>query len=221
MNKVILYSILIVTYLVLSKTFSPDNSGIEYIRRSRDLAQIIQRAPAEAILLHTQSKGFLIKTYYQRYKIIYGFHPPREIVVRTKRSFAEYSKKFVGMSLFRKRSGGVIETTAMPPGSLFIGNRQFGRWVFLEDDYSWSFYRAYKNFPKLFGWYDFKPSRKFFKKLLDYEKKGVPFHGEDNDFGQNGKVTSQFIKAPSSKEGLNAMRFKTLFNEYLKLNYTY
>ncbi len=221
MNKTIFYSILIVCYLALSKTFSPDNSGVEYVRRSKDLEKIIQRTPAEAILIQTQSKGFLIKTYYQRYKIIYGFHPPREFVVRTKRSFADYSKKFIGMSLFRKRLGGSIETTPMPPGSLFIGNRQFGRWIFKDGDYTWAFYRAYQSFPRLFGWQEFNPTRTFFTKLLDYEKKGVPFHGESNDFGKDGKITQKFIKAASNRDGLNAMRLKTLFNEYLKINYNY
>ncbi len=221
MNKTFFYSALVVAYLALSKTFSPDNSGVEYVRRTQDLEKIIKRVPAEAILLQTQSKGFLIKTYYQRYKIVYGFHPPREIVVRTKRSFADYSSNFQGMSLFRKRVGGTVETTPLPPGSLFIGNRQFGRWIFKDNDYSWAFYRAYQGFPRLFGWFGFNPTRSFFKKLLEFEKKGVPFHGENNDFGKNGTITAKFIKNTSNKDGLNSVRVRTLFNEYLKLNYTY
>lgn len=221
MNKVIFYTVLIASYLVLSKTFNPDNSGVEYIRTSEELNKIIFRVPSEAILLQTLSKGFLIKTYYQRYKIVYGFHPPREIVVRTRRSHAENTKKYLGMSVFRKHSSGFFETLPLPPGSQFIGNRQFGRWVFKNKEYYWTFYRAYKDFPRLFGWNNFNATKSFFNELKQHRENKIPFLGTQNEFGESGKITQSFVKIPKNKSGLDAIRFKTLFTEYLKVNYSY
>ena len=73
MNKLIIYGILILTYLALSKSLSPTEYGIQYVNKKDDLAEIIPGKPVSTILIDIHSTGFIIKTYYQKFKIIYGF----------------------------------------------------------------------------------------------------------------------------------------------------
>ncbi|MCB9092817.1 MAG: hypothetical protein H6621_04150 [Halobacteriovoraceae bacterium] len=221
MNRILFYISFVAIYLAMSKSFGPDNTGIEYIRRAKDLSSLIYKAPATAILTQNFTKGYLIKTYYQKYKIIYGFQPSREVVVRTKRSFAEYTKKYVGMSLFRIDSNGSINTTPMPPGSLYIGNRQFGKWTFEHGEYSWKFYGAYKNFPKHFGWGEFKPTKTFYKAITENLEKGLPFTGLNHEFGQGGEITEKYIPSDTRRFGIDQIKLNTLISEYFKTNYTF
>ena len=70
MNKLILYGILLLVYLGLSKSLSPGEYGIRYINKKEDLIDLIPGQPVSAILADMHSTGFLIKTYYQKYKIV-------------------------------------------------------------------------------------------------------------------------------------------------------
>ena len=77
--------------------------------------------------------GFLIKTYYHRYRV---FRPTQmeEKVVRVSQNFFEEYQKHVGMSVFRRyEQNQVEEDYPLPPGSpLYIGDLSYGRWKFLN-----------------------------------------------------------------------------------------
>ena len=129
MNKLIIYGILILTYLALSKSLSPTEYGIQYVNKKDDLAEIIPGKPVSTILIDIHSTGFIIKTYYQKFKIIYGFQSYEEIIVRTSSKFSESLKPYMGMSIFRRYRDGKTSFTPLPPGSVFIGDKNFGTWA--------------------------------------------------------------------------------------------
>lgn len=212
MIKAFFYLFVFSFYLILSKTLSPDNSGLEYIKRSKDLNKYIKRYPSEVILLETLTKGFLIKTYYQRFKLVTPYNSPVEMIFRSRRSFAENNKKYKGMSVFRKKSTNEYESLPMPPGTLFIGNQQYGRWRFKEGEQKWTFYNAYALLPRFFNWKDFRPSKKLYKKILSYKAKNIPYTG--NEFKEkNIKSNEKKIKVR------NKYPFRGLLTQYLKTNY--
>jgi hypothetical protein len=208
MGKGIVYFIVVCSYILLSKSFGPGNSSLPYLRRSKDIEKIIPRLPAEAILIETLTKGFLIKTHYQRYKIIFGHQPPVETLVRSRRSFAEYSEKFKGLSLFRKdKDDMAAETLPMPPGTLFIDNRQFGRWITKDKQRHWVFYRPYQHLIRDLNWEDFLVTRTFFRKTQDFKRRGLPL------------VDSMEKKELIQDQQSVKLSFNRLLKDYLKTNY--
>ena len=86
MNKIIVYCILLLFYLGLSKSLSPSEFGINYINSDSLLSQIVPGKPVSVILTDIHSTGFLIKTFYHKYKIVYGFQSYEELIVRTSRA---------------------------------------------------------------------------------------------------------------------------------------
>ncbi|MEX1100050.1 MAG: hypothetical protein WEB87_06470, partial [Bacteriovoracaceae bacterium] len=128
MNKALLYCALLLAYLGLSKSLSPSEFGISYVFNEESLSKLITGAPVSVILIDTHSTGFIIKTYYQKYKVVYGFQTYEEIIVRTSGTFNAKHAKHIGMSIFRRTESLEESFTPLPPGSVFIGNRDFGRW---------------------------------------------------------------------------------------------
>ncbi len=219
MNKILFYVFATILYLTLSKALAPDNISLEYIKTSKDLKKFIKLSPATAILEKTMKKGYLIKTYYQRYKIVYAYRPPKLIIVRTKRTLAEKTSKYIGMSLFRIDEDNKISTVPMPPGYLFIGNKKYGRWLYKDKIAYWKFYQSYKKLPQYFGWGSFTPDKKFLVEAKSYEKDNTPFLGLSNEFGHKGSVTNKFLPEDTKKSGFRRVKFRNLFRNYRKMNY--
>lgn len=219
MNKVIIYILLLVSYLSLNRAIAPDNLGLEYIRSSKDLEKLIKHYPATAILERIMTKGYIIKTYYQKYKIVYAHRSPRDIIVRTRRRFAESSKPYVGMSLFSIDEDKKISTLAMPPGTIFLNNEKFGQWYFKSSQYFWKFYRSYRRLPIYLGWGSFRPSKEFFETSQVNKKAKKPFMGLEQEFGATGEITLQFLPRSQKNEIFNSIKFGNLFKKYLKTNY--
>ncbi len=219
MNNIIIYILLLVSYLSLNRAIAPDNLGLEYIRTSKDLEKIIKHYPATAILERIMTKGYIIKTYYQKYKIVYAHRSPREIIVRTRRRFAASSKKYVGMSLFNIDEQQNISTTPMPPGTIFLDNEKFGQWYFKSSEYFWKFYRSYKRLPIFLGWGSFRPSKQFYENSQINKKEKKAFLGLENEFGAKGEITLQFLPRSKNNEIFKSIKFGNLFKKYLKTNY--
>ena len=109
MNKFITYTILLIAYLGLSKSLSPTEYGVKYINTDEGLAKLIPGAPVSVILIDVHSTGFIIKTYYHKYKIVYGFQSHEEIIIRTSRNYTEKAKPYLGMSVFRRYKKNAIK----------------------------------------------------------------------------------------------------------------
>ncbi len=221
MNKIAIYVLIILIYLGLAKGFSTNELGLAYIKNANSLSQIIEGTNLTAILIDTHATGFLIKTYYQKYKVIYGFDAPKEIIVRTSRKFAIDNIEHIGMSLFRRYNKEDVEnTTPLPPGSLFVGDPSFGRWKYAPSGRKvWHFFKAYKSLPDQLGWQKFRPTKKFSEMVQSHIGQSKPFFGEELEFGTKGYISRESF--PDYFERLNrpTKGFRDIILEYVRNNF--
>lgn len=219
MNKVSIYILLILIYLGLSKSFSPSEQHSPYLIDQRVFASFFKDAPSEVILIDSFQTGFLIKTYFQKYKIFHGFKQPEIQIVRTSPEFWKKNIKNLGMSLFRREKMTVPSSVIpMPPGGLFLGKLSFGNWELKNDgERYWKFFRAYRHFPSIFSWKSFTPSYEFYKKMNLHLLHEKSFHGLNNEFGEEGIITRKtfkntFDRADSNNKIVPQVHFAKFFN---------
>lgn len=195
MKKISLFILLILTYLGLSKSFSPSEKKSKYITNKHMLSNLFPNEFTSIILLDSFEAGLLIKTYFQKLKIFSAFNGEDVITIRSSSSFQEENKLNIGLSIFRRLDYLTPESyTPMPPGALFVGNRSFGRWKTLNSGRKrWVFRRAYKHFPQSFHWGNFRPSYQFYEKIKSYHKNNKTFRGVQNEFGTNGLLTKKTL----------------------------
>jgi hypothetical protein len=201
MNKISLYIVLIFLFLILSKNFSPSVQRSDYVENSAAFSEMFPGSLISVVLLHSFQRGFLIKTYYQQYNIIHGFKGPETITVRTSQQFWSDSLKNTGMSIFRRQEEGEMESTVpLPPGALYIGDPAYGRFrMDNSGQKKWMFHRAYRHFPTLFHWGEFRPSYAFFKKMKIFQEGQQPFYGLSKEFGISGSITKRYLLAHVDK----------------------
>ncbi|MCO4753123.1 MAG: hypothetical protein KC478_01505 [Bacteriovoracaceae bacterium] len=219
LNKLIIYCLLLLAYLGLSKSLSPSEFGISYVFNEESLSSLIRGAPVSVILVDTHSTGFIIKTYYQKYKVVYGFQTYEEIIVRTSRAFTTKHEKFIGMSIFRRSEDLNESFTPLPPGSVFIGNRDFGRWRNTQKGKVWSFYRAYRYIPQYTGLRGFNPTYSFYQKIQQSLRENKPFYGFNDEFGTEGSITREQFPAFFRKGRNEKINLKDYFGDFLKKNF--
>lgn len=219
MQKILLYLILIITYLGLSKGLSPSELGMDYVPNERGLAKAFTGENVSIILIDMHATGFLIKTYYQKYRVVHGFQGIEEVIVRTSRDFAKKNRENVGLSIFRRSEEGE-ETLPMPPGASFIGNRGFGEWR--PNKYGvpkWRFYRAYKNLPTYLGWGKWSPDQLFFDEYIAFRERNQPYYGSNKEFGTQGAVTQKNFPNYFKPERQKRIEVKTFLLKYFRENF--
>jgi len=215
MNKISIYTLLILIYLGLSKSFSLSEKGTTYIKNQQMLASLFLGAPTTVILVDYFDAGLLIKTYFHRYKVIHGFKKTEFITSRVSGQFFQDNLANLGMSIFsRSDRDGKESSVPMPPGSLFVADHAYGSWVIQEQEKVWQFHRAYKTFPQKFGWGDFVPSMEFYKRLNAYEVENRPYYGLNNEFGTEGSVTKAANLKPSADDTELSVNWKRFFGRY-------
>lgn len=195
MNRFSIYILLIFIYLGLSKSFAPSEKKAPFIKNQYLYSNYFKGAPIMAILVDYFKTGFLIKTYFHKYKILHGFKTPETIIARVSKKFYEKNIPYLGMSLFRRKEKMNEENTIpMPPGTLYINDPFYGRWVYTDSGQKvWSFHRGYRHFPDVFGWGDFRPTKKFATQLKIHLANEKPFWGLHKEFGLEGKVSLEFL----------------------------
>lgn len=219
MQKIFLYFTLIIFYLGLSKTLSPTELGMDYVPNERGLSKIIPGQNVTVILTDTHATGFVIKTYYQKYRLVYGFQGVEEMIVRTSRDFALKNRQNIGMSLFRRQEG-VEESIPMPPGVTYVGNRGFGEWrADKKGVMRWRFYRAYKNLPRYLGWGRWRPDVTFQEDYISFRERKKPFYGRKQEFGSEGTITKKNFPNFFKPERQKKVDLKSLLVRYLKENF--
>ena len=220
MNKFITYTLLLLSYLALSKSFSPNEFGVKYIKSSQDLIPLVPGLPVSLILTDIHSTGFLIKTYYHKYKIVYGFQSYEELIVRTSRKYAELNSPYLGMSVFRRFKNNTEDFTPLPPGSIFIGNKNFGNWINRgSGNKMWKFFRVYRQIPQYLGWKNFKPSFKTFNLIQAHLEQKKPFFGSNDEFGPNGSITKVSFPSYFERKKPQNIDFNSFFKKYLRSNF--
>lgn len=219
MYKFFLYFILTICYLGLAKALSPSELGVQYLQNERAFAKVIKTTPATAILIDTHTTGFLIKTYYQKYRVVSGYDEVEDLIVRTSKEFARKNLKHIGLSIYRI-TDEKEEFLPVPPGSLHLGNREYGDWRKLKSGRMvWRFNKAYKNYAKYFGWGNFRPDMDFQKDLRSRMALNQPYFGPNNEFGPEGKVTRENFPNFFKEERKKKVDMKTLLIEYFKENF--
>lgn len=221
MNKLIGYIILLLVYLGLSKSLSPSEFGISYVFNETSLTQIIKGSPVSVVLIDEHSTGFIIKTFYHKYKVIYGFQTYEELIVRVSPNFRQKHVDNIGMSIFRRDSENKISSNALPPGSVFIGNKNFGRWRKNKNGTQyWVFYRVYRYIPQYIGYNFFKADLEFYKEVQKSIRGNVPFYGFDNEFGTKGEVTKKTYPKFYKDKKQSSLDLKQFFLNYFRRNFT-
>lgn len=221
MNRIITYFFLLLLYLTLSKSISPSDFNLSYVNTEINLNSIIIGEPVSAILVDIHSTGFVIKTYYLKLKVVYGLKAYEEVIVRTSRAFKDKYTSYIGMSIFRRASNSdFADYTPLPPGSIFIGDVNLGRWTqHASGERVWKFYRVYRQLPLYLGWGEFLPSYSFFSKMKIYQKQGKPYFGMYDEFGPKGKITRR--EFPNYFERLKEqdIDFKIFITNYFQNNF--
>ena len=219
MYKFFLYSMLVILYLGLAKALSPSELGVQYLQNEKAFSKVIKAPLATAILVDTHATGFLIKTYYQKYRVITGYDSVEEVILRTSKEFAKKNLANVGMSLYR-RIDDKEEFLPLPPGSLYIGNREFGEWKTNKKGVTkWRFNKSFKNFPKYLGWGNFRPTEEFYQQMRSSVTLNRPFYGLKNEFGPKGRITQENFPHFFKDERMKKVEMKTLLIEYFKENF--
>ncbi len=184
MNKISFYVFLILVYLGISKSFSPTETETPFLINKNAYDNYFQGAPLTVILTDSISSGFLIKTYLHKYKLVYAFRPPQEIMVRVSKKYWEQNLNNHGLSLFRRKDNSLKPSfTVVPPGTLFLGDPSYGSWV--TTDYGekvWEFHRTYKNFKDMLGWVKFIPSFGTYQKIKSHLANQIPYKDENAVF---------------------------------------
>lgn len=219
LNRVLFYCALLFVYLGLSKSLSPSEFGIGYVFNEDSLSKLVTGAPVSVVLIDTHSTGFIIKTYYHKYKIVYGFQTFDELIVRTSRNFAQKHEKHIGMSIFRRNDELEESFAPLPPGSVFIGDRDFGRWRETSTGRIWQFYRAYRYLPVYLGLDDYTITYKFYQEILQRLREKKAFYGFNDEFGTKGSVTRKEFPAYFEKDRTEEIDFKEYFGDFLKKNF--
>lgn len=219
MYKFFLYTLLTICYLGLSKALSPSEIGIHYLQNERGFSKLIKGQMATVVLVDTHATGFLIKTYYQKYRVLSGYDTVEDLIVRTSKEFAKKNLDNIGLSLYR-RSENKEEFLPLPPGSFFIGNREFGLWRTNKKGQTiWKFHRPFKNYPKYLGWGTFRPDEEFYQQMRSSITLNKPFYGINNEFGPLGKITQQNFPHFFKDERMKKVDMKTLLLQYFKENF--
>ncbi|MDA8792792.1 hypothetical protein N9N67_06070 [Bacteriovoracaceae bacterium] len=222
MVKIILYISILLLYIILAKGFSPNQFGVKYVNNLNDISNLIEKAPASMYLIDQHSIGTFVKTYYQKYRIVYGDQTYRDLIVRVSSDFSQKSNRYIGMSLVNiENDEDPPILTPLPPGSIFLNNTKYGRWIYekKKEDFKWKFYSQYRLLPKLFGWDYFTPNKQFLNKLNEHIKNKRAYWGNNNEFGPNGKVTNDNFPDYFKRNSIEEINIQSYFDEVLKLNY--
>lgn len=219
MYKFFLYCMLVILYLGLAKTLSPSELGVHYLQNEKGFAKLSDNENSSFILIDTHVTGFLIKTYYQKYRVISDYENIEDLIVRTSKEFARRNMENIGLSLFR-RGDGKEEFNPLPPGSLYIGDPEYGYWKKNRDGkMEWRFNKSFKNLPNYLGWGEFRPDEEFYKEMKLRTNAGQPYYGPNNEFGTKGKVTRAAFPHFFREDRMKKVELKTLLIEYLKENF--
>src|SRR5690606_1262121 len=129
MNRLSLFTLLVLVYLGLSKSFAPSERSTPYLVNEQVFSSFFLGAPLTVILTDRLQTGFLIKTYFLELRVVQGFKLPETILIRTSHDFWKKNEKNLGMSIFRRdETSSRSSTIPQPPGAIFIGDPAYGHW---------------------------------------------------------------------------------------------
>lgn len=219
MNKIILYCLTLLLYLVLSKSLSPFEYGISYVNEEKQLASLIKGRPVAAILIDHQSTGFAIKTYYLKFKVIYGFESYEELVIRSSNKFLKKYSPYLGLSVFRRYRDGKESFVPQIPGSLFIGDTNYGRWVRKKGIKQWQFFKVYRQIPVYLGWDSYIPNYNDFERIQQSQATKQSYFKDEGLFGPQGVITQKAFSDYFTRSNRKTLTWKDFLKNYFNENF--
>ena len=218
MNFIIYFFIVIIGYLSIAKTTYDHSSSIEKISDIAKLENTRLTPPATIVLLSIKTHGTFIKSHYLRLKLIGAFHTSKDFYVRVPRMLVDHYANYIGMSIYNisNQSSDFNNDIITLPGLYFVGNPQLGRWIYLDGEEKWSFYKVYQHLPNDLGWENFVPTLKDYKEYINRNKKTDSYISYEHLFGPNGQLTKKFIlkhiKEHKNNDGLSIELLKSYFH---------
>ncbi len=219
MNKISLYTLLLLLFLGLSKSFSPSAQKTTFVQNEQVFPGLFSGAPLSLVLVDAFEAGFFIKTYYLKFKIVHGFKQPEFLVVRTNNKFFKKNQNNIGMSLFRRYERNNTEsTTPLPPGSIYVGDPAFGGWKYHNSgERKWHFHRVYRHFAVQFFWDKYRPNYEFYEKVKIHMKNDTPFYGLNGEFGTKGSITGRLYETSPYRTKESKINFLDHLKEYISI----
>ncbi|MBD66445.1 MAG: hypothetical protein CME62_14635 [Halobacteriovoraceae bacterium] len=219
MNRIIVYGLILLAYLILSKSLSPFEFGISYVKDQNELSKLIKGAPVTAILTDVHTTGFAIKTYYLKFKIVYGFESYEELVIRSSSAFSEKLSPFLGLSVFSRTKSGEESMVPLIPGSIFVGDKTYGSWKNQGDKKLWRFFRVYRQIPVYLGWGDYTPSFEDFNKMEMNRQQNTPYFGDTKLFGLEGELTQKSFPDYFARKNKKTLTWQEFLENYFNENF--
>jgi hypothetical protein len=166
---------------------------VPFLTNEKVFPSIFPHGPLTVILEDSFYTGFLIKTYYQKYRLLQGLQPVTHLIVRTTKDFWTKNIPFHGMSLFRRGEFQEhMSLTPMPPGTLYLGDPAYGKWTYDSSGQKfWKFHYAYREFPEYLGWGEWTPNYDFFDTSVLHENNNQSFLGLNKEFGIDGYISKK------------------------------
>ena len=215
MSKVLVYLLLILFYLGVSKSLNPSRNNTLFIKDKYALANYFNSKPMSVILIDVKEVGLFMKTYLQKFLIIEGFDDSMEIVVKTPKKYFLENKKYIGLSVLRRsEQSNYPSFTPMPPGILFMGDPSYGYWRRSKAGIKkWYFYRAYKQLPKILAYGTYRPTHSLLRAARVALKKDLPFFGINKEFGPTGSITQKYLKSRFFQDSKKKFDIKELLKQ--------
>jgi len=194
-----IYFSIIILYLSLATSFSPTSQDNPLIlKHEQDLFLYFDRWPASYILIDAFKIGFVVKTYFHKYRIVAPYQGVEEITVATTKEFWQKNLNRLGLEIspVKERIIHPSQTKdfiGLPPGSSFIDDHAFGHWAWKQNEKIWRFHQRYRYLPYALFWGDFRPTERFYLQIKEAIQSQTDFAGTHNEFGPNGPLTKKFI----------------------------
>ncbi len=222
MGKVSFYILLTLIYIGFSKSVVSLSEKRPLLKSEKTLDPFFQSAPISVVLIDMFDQGFILKSYFLKLRLVHAYYPYEDITIQTTKEFCEKNLNNLGMSLYQR---GSLElpghSLPQPSGSIFLGDLTYGLWKLDKSgERIWEFHRAFRNFPEILGWGNFRPSLDFYQNLKIHESYKHSYYGPNNEFGKNGTVSSKYFTPKKKRRGQNIKMFlphlKKLFSFSIK-----
>ncbi len=229
MNRISLYILLILIFLGGSAFFYSNPTNAPYLLNGAALPYFFNQQKTEsnsgamtAILVDQFKTGLLVKTYYQKYRLVYPFKLPEYKVFRTSSKFWKSNQQNLGMSLYsRDDKENSEQLVPLPPGSIFLNNSAYGNWVMENSGTKvWQFHHVYQHFYKHLGWGEFRPSFEFYKELMIHLENNQAYYGPSAIFGTSGEVTKVGILKDRILKSKEKFNLKEHIKKFLRISTT-
>ena len=204
MNKMAIYILLLLIFFWAMRGLTPEAKSKRYIFDESSYSAMLAKGerPVTIILQDAYQNGVIIKSNIHSYRIVRIFGSSETISVRVAKKYFMKTLDYIGLSLFRRDDQGRESVMPAPPGSLFVGELAYGKWVAASGAASgsklgsgniakrhWVFFHPYQALKDEFFWGNFRPDESFYRGLKVHLEDGQVFFGPEREFGPKGSVT--------------------------------